>query len=70
MAVYHWTTKGNYQSIMKDGLRKGSFVVANPTDWRGEICLKIDCLDLHIDEETWQGITHKLILPKEIIRIV
>lgn len=66
MAVYHWTTKENCNSIMQAGLRKGSFVAANLEDWCGEICLKIECLDLHVDEETWQGITHRLVLPREI----
>ncbi len=70
MAVYHWTSQENYKLIMKTGLRKGSFVVAKPDNWRGEVCLKIDNMWLLVDEETWQGVTHRLVMPQEIEIII
>lgn len=66
MTVYHWTTETNAKSIMKIGLREGSFVCANPDDWRGEVCLVIESLNINTGDDAWQGITHRHIRPDEI----
>ena len=51
---------------MKEGLREGSFVCAEPDIWHGEVCLKINNMELIVDEETWQGGTHRHVSPDEI----
>ncbi len=66
MAIYHWTTKENIKPIMKEGLYKWSFVCTEPDVWHGEICLKIEGLDIIVDSETWQGVTHRHVRPEEI----
>ncbi len=67
MTVYHWTTKSNAESIMNEGLRAWSFVCADPFKWRGDVCLVIESLEIHVDEETWQGVTHRHVAPHEIV---
>jgi hypothetical protein len=66
VTVYHWTTQENALLIMQNGLRQGSFVVATPNDWHGEVCLVIEDLNIYTDEDVWQGITHRWVSPKEI----
>ncbi len=66
MAIYHWTTLESAGIILRDGLRQGSFVCAEPDVWHGEVCLKIEDLDIIVNDETWQGVTHRHIPPEEI----
>ena len=72
MTVYHWTTKAKAQRILREGLRKDSFVCREPSDWRGEVCLKID---LDVDWEhregqmSWQGLA-PYIPPQQITHLL
>jgi hypothetical protein len=51
MTVYHWTTKENAEKILKEGLREGSYVCSNPSDWTGEVCLVIESLNIFADPD-------------------
>jgi hypothetical protein len=66
VTVYHWTTHENAKSILKEGLREGSFVCNDLSDWHGEVCLVIESLEMNVDEETWQAVTHRHIDPQEV----
>ena len=67
MAVYHWTSIENAEIIMREGLQQGSFVCAEPDIWSGEVCLVIEELNIFLNDETWQGITHRHVAPSEIV---
>ena len=51
MTVYHWTTKENAEEILKEGLREGSYVCSDPSDWIGEVCLVIESLSVFPDSD-------------------
>lgn len=51
MTVYHWTTKENAEKILKEGLREGSYVCSDPSDWTGEVCLVIESLNIFAEPD-------------------
>ena len=69
MSVYHWTTRKNADVILREGLREGSFVCESPDVWRGEVCLKIEGLNMYTDEETWQAVTSQHVGPDKIMEV-
>lgn len=68
MNVYHWTTRENAEKILKEGLKKLSFVCKNPDVWHGDVCLEISGMtDWEDDDETsWQALTADYVPPKRI----
>lgn len=49
--VYHWTTARAAVSILKKGLRRGSWVTQDPRNYKGEVLLGV-CMD---KPHNWQG---------------
>lgn len=64
--VYHWTTIANAASILRNGLRRGSWVTPDPRHYNGEVLLGV-CMDKAHDwaskdsESDWQAV-----LPKRV----
>lgn len=68
MKVYHWTKRSTAKLILKNGLRKGSWICQKPEDWYGEICLEIKFpyFDWNKMMYSWQATTHISVKPSNI----
>jgi len=72
--VFHWTTRKNAPSILRSGLRRGSWVTPDPRNYRGDVLIGVLMDKAHNwaskdSESDWQAILPKRVPPERVFII-